>query len=135
MQYRKSCLSCRWLGTTTHLLFLFFVVVVLQSLLIAQMNHTYSNIQQDADILLILDRARSIIFIQKATAGLPGIVMHNTMLECDVKFECSLSIMPYPIQSAQSYSPANLDSHAMYTCHRACCIHIIIVLTIMQYSL
>ena len=43
------------------------------------MNHTYSNIQQDADVMLILDRARSIIFIQKATAGLPGIVMHNVM--------------------------------------------------------
>lgn len=68
---------------TTHLVFLFFVVVVLQSLLIAQMNHTYSNIQQDADVLLILDRARSIIFIQKATAGLPGIVMHNVFM-CDV---------------------------------------------------
>ena len=57
-----------------HLLFLFFVVVILRSLLIAQMNHTYSNIQQHADILLISNRARSIMVIQKAIAGLPGIV-------------------------------------------------------------
>ena len=38
------------------------------------MNHTYSNIQQEADAQLILDRARSIIFIQRAVAGLPGMV-------------------------------------------------------------
>ena len=67
-------ISYRWLGITAHLLSLFFVVVVLQSLLIAQMNHTYSNIQQEADAQLILDRARSIIFIQRAVAGLPGMV-------------------------------------------------------------
>ena len=74
------CLPYRWLGTAAHLLFLFFVVVVLQSLLIAQMNHTYSNIQQEAEALLILDRARSIISIQKAAAGLPGIVMCNNII-------------------------------------------------------
>ena len=64
-----------------HLLFLFFVVVILCSLLIVQMqNHTYSNIQQHADILLISSRARSIRVIQKAIAGLPGIVKKNSLL-------------------------------------------------------
>lgn len=78
-------LNYRWLGITAHLLSLFFVVVVLQSLLIAQMNHTYSNIQQEADAQLILDRARSIIFIQRAVAGLPGMVCtHKNLNICNV---------------------------------------------------
>ena len=64
----------RWLGNTAHLVFLFFVVVVLRSLLIAQMNHTYSTVQEEAHLLLIFNRARSIIFVQKVIAGLPGIV-------------------------------------------------------------
>ena len=74
-------------------------MVVLQSLLIAQMNHTYSNIQQDANVLLILDRARTIMFIQKATTGLPGIVIQKLIILCT-----SLSMVLTSLMNTPAYA-------------------------------
>lgn len=39
---------CVWLGYGTRFIFMFFVVLVLQSRLIAQMSDTFTNIQIDA---------------------------------------------------------------------------------------
>lgn len=44
---------------------MFFVVVVLQSLLIAQMSDTFTNIQVDVVRILILNKARTIINIEE----------------------------------------------------------------------
>ena len=46
---------------------MFFVVVVLQSLLIAQMSDTFTNVQIDAKRALILNRARTILNIEETT--------------------------------------------------------------------
>ena len=46
---------------------MFFVVVVLPSLLIAQMSDTFTNIQTDATRTLILNRARRILNIEETT--------------------------------------------------------------------
>ena len=46
---------------------MFFVVVVLQSLLIAQMSDTFTNVQIDAKRALILNRARMILNIEETT--------------------------------------------------------------------
>ena len=46
---------------------MFFVVVVLQSLLIAQMSDTFVNIQVDAMRIRILNKARSIVDIEETT--------------------------------------------------------------------
>ena len=46
---------------------MFFVVVVLQSLLIAQMSDTFANVQVDANRTLILIRARTILNIEETT--------------------------------------------------------------------
>lgn len=46
---------------------MFFVVVVLQSLLIAQMSDTFTNVQTDATRALILNRARMILNIEETT--------------------------------------------------------------------
>ena len=66
--------TCRWLGKIAHLSFMFFVVVILHSLLVAQMDHTYSVIQEEANTLLVLVRARNVLSTQKSIAGLPKIV-------------------------------------------------------------
>ena len=54
----------RWLGYGTYFIFMFFVVVVLQSLLIAQMSDTFTNVQTDATRTLILNRAKTILNIE-----------------------------------------------------------------------
>ena len=46
---------------------MFFVVVVLQSLLIAQMSDTFTNVQVDAKRALILNRARTILNVEETT--------------------------------------------------------------------
>ena len=46
---------------------MFFVVVVLQSLLIAQMSDTFTNVQTDATRTLILNRAKTILNIEETT--------------------------------------------------------------------
>ena len=48
---------------------MFFVVVVLQSLLIAQMSDTFATVQVDAACILILYRARTIINIEETTSS------------------------------------------------------------------
>ena len=57
----------RWLAYATYLVFMFFVVVVLQSLLIAQMSDTITNVQVDAKRTLILNRARTILNVEETT--------------------------------------------------------------------
>ena len=46
---------------------MFFVVVVLQSLLIAQMSDTFTNFQVDVKRTLILNRARTILNVEETT--------------------------------------------------------------------
>jgi hypothetical protein len=46
---------------------MFFVVVVLQSLLIAQMSDTFTNVQTDAMRTLVLNRAKTILNIEETT--------------------------------------------------------------------
>ena len=46
---------------------MFFVVVVLQSLLIAQMSDTFTNVQGDAMRALVHNKARSIVYVEKTT--------------------------------------------------------------------
>ena len=55
-----------------YLFFLFFVVVVLLSLLIAQMSDTFANIQDDADRIALLIRARVVISTERT--GILGVV-------------------------------------------------------------
>ena len=62
--YKRQIL-CRWLGNLTYITFMFFVVVVLQSLLIAQMSDTFTNIQCDAKRARLVNRARSIVNVEK----------------------------------------------------------------------
>ena len=61
------CILHSWLGYGTYLIFMFFVVVVLQSLLIAQMSDTFTNVQVDAKRALILNRARTILNVEETT--------------------------------------------------------------------
>jgi len=52
---------CRWLGCVLYLVFLFFVVVIMLNLLIAQMTDTFANFQLDAQRELAINQARTII--------------------------------------------------------------------------
>ena len=61
-----------------YLIYLFFVVVVLLSLLIAQMSDTFAKIQSDADRVSIMIRAK--IILTQERNGMFGIVsklLHN----------------------------------------------------------
>ena len=48
-------------GIFVYLIYLFFVVVVLLSLLVAQMSDTFASIQSDADRVSIMIRATTIL--------------------------------------------------------------------------
>ncbi|XP_064401902.1 uncharacterized protein LOC135347786 isoform X2 [Halichondria panicea] len=54
-----------WLGVTTYLIFLFTLEVVMLNLLIAQMSDTFSNVQGDAQRSLAINKARTIINIER----------------------------------------------------------------------
>ncbi|XP_064402015.1 uncharacterized protein LOC135347851 isoform X1 [Halichondria panicea] len=54
-----------WLGVVTYLIFLFTLEVVMLNLLIAQMSDTFSNVQGDAQRSLAINKARTIISIEK----------------------------------------------------------------------
>ena len=60
-------LLCSSIVYATYLIFMFFVVVVLQSLLIAQMSDTFGKVQIDAARILILHRASTIVNIEETT--------------------------------------------------------------------
>lgn len=65
------------MGIFVYLIYLFFVVVVLLSLLVAQMSDTFASIQSDADRVSIMIRARTILTQERN--GMFGIVSvyHN----------------------------------------------------------
>lgn len=50
-------LGFRWLAVIIYCIFLFFVIVILLNLLIAQMSDTYGSVQKDAQRSLALNRA------------------------------------------------------------------------------
>lgn len=64
--------SNRPFGIVFYLLYLFFVMVVLLSLLIAQMSDTFANIQSDADRVSIMIRAK--IILTQERNGFAGFV-------------------------------------------------------------
>ena len=49
---------------------MFFVVVVLQSLLIVQMSDTFTKVQTDAKRAQILNKAKSILIVEETTNAL-----------------------------------------------------------------
>lgn len=55
----------RWLGVASYMIFLWFVVIVLQSLLIAQISDSYANVQQDAQRTVAINRARVIDIVEQ----------------------------------------------------------------------
>lgn len=63
---------CRPVGIFVYLIYLFFVVVVLLSLLVAQMSDTFANIQSDADRVSIWIRAKTILTQERS--GMFGVV-------------------------------------------------------------
>ena len=63
---------CRWLGFTLYLVFLFFVIVIMLNLLIAQMTDTFTNFQLDAQRELAINRAWTISLLERT--GLIGVV-------------------------------------------------------------
>ena len=72
--------SCRPFGIIVYLLYLFFVVVVLLSLLIAQMSDTFANIQSDADRVSIWIRAKTVLTQERN--GMFGIVSKLVCVSC-----------------------------------------------------
>ncbi len=62
--------NIRWLGVVTYLIFLFTLEVIMLNLLIAQMSDTFSNVQGDAQRSLAINRARTIIGIEKTGLSL-----------------------------------------------------------------
>ena len=61
---------CRVFGYGAYLIFMFFVVVVLQSLLIVQMSVTFIKVQSDAKRAQILNKAKSILIVEETTNAL-----------------------------------------------------------------
>ncbi len=64
----------------TYLIFLFTLEVVMLNLLIAQMSDTFSNVQGDAQRSLAINKARTIISIEKT--GLTVLVSKINIMIC-----------------------------------------------------
>ena len=56
---------CRWFSVILYLLFLFTVIIVLLNILIAQVNDTYSKVQQDVEGTFAMARARIVARFMK----------------------------------------------------------------------
>ena len=65
-------LPFRWLGVIIYGLFVFIVVVLLLSILIAQFNHSFEEQQERAAIAVALTRLR---LLQNVNAHLPTSVL------------------------------------------------------------
>ena len=84
------------------MIFLWFVVIVLQSLLIAQISDSYANVQQDAQRTVAINRARVIDIVEQT--GIIVLVriyyvrhftLHSSQLQCTLLHaESSKMVLP-----------------------------------------